>query len=33
VRLLINRLRLAASTGELDDSLLQQLNAQWLPHS
>jgi outer membrane protein len=33
MRLLINRLRLAASTGELDDSLLQQLNAQWLPHS
>jgi outer membrane protein len=33
VRLLINRLRLAASAGELDDSLLQQLNAQWLPHS
>jgi outer membrane protein len=33
VRLLVNRLRLAASAGELDDSLLQQLNAQWLPHS
>ncbi|MGN6528243.1 MAG: TolC family outer membrane protein [Burkholderiaceae bacterium] len=33
VRLLLDRLRLAASAGELDDFLLQRLNAQWLPHS